>query len=357
MSRPDRPRRPVTDRPAIRVGLLAWSALGLAGVVVVAWTLATRLALVTVPMLLALFPAALLAPVVGWLHRHRWPRALATTAVVLVAVALLGGLLALVVPRVAAQVPALAATLDRAGARLDQLLEPMPGTDPDAGPGNLLRRAVLDLMGGYNSVIATTLTWVSTLVFGLILVIVLVFCYLSGGHRIPTTALSLLPHRHRGPAHDLAHAIWETLGAYVRALFLVALFDATLMGLGLWLLGVPLVLPLAVLVFFGAFVPYIGAFASGLAAVLVAFADGGPGSALAVLVLIVVVQQVDGNIVQPLIMGRVIALSAFTVIVSVSAGAALLGVLGAFLAVPVAAAVARAIAFARDHDRLPDGDG
>jgi putative heme transporter len=126
----------------------------------------------------------------------------------------------------------------------------------------------------------------------------------------------------------------------------VALFDAALTGLGLWLLGVPLVLPLAVLVFFGAFVPYIGAFVTGLVAVLVAFADGGMGTALGVLAVIIIVQQIDGNVVQPLVMGEVTRLTAFTVIVAVSIGTTLLG---ALLAVPTAACIAQAVAFARER--------
>lgn len=327
----------------MRIGILTWAALGVAAVVVVAWMLATRLALITVPLLLALFPAALLAPAVGWLHRHRWPRALATTVVVLAAGTVVGGILALVVPTVAAQVPALADTLNQAGSRLDQLIQRLPGTDPDTSPGRLIQRWVLDLVGGLNAAVMAALN----LVFGLGLVVVLLFCYLTGGRRIPTTALSLLPEHRRRRAADLLDSVWDTLGSYMRGLFLVALFDAAFTALGLWILGVPLVLPLAVLVFFGAFVPYIGAFLSGLAAVLVGFAAGGFGQALAVLALIVVVQQVDGNIIQPLIMGRVTRLSAFTVIVAVTAGAALLGVLGAFLAVPVAACAARAVEVAR----------
>lgn len=345
--------RPLTDRPSVRIGLVAWAALGGAGVVVLVWLLGVRLSVVTVPLLLALFPAALLAPLVGWLHRHRWPRALATTVVVLTACAAVGGILALIVPRVVAQVPALTETLNQAGTRLDLFIRRLPGTDPDTSPGRLIQQGVLSLVGGLNAAVMTALN----LVFGLLLVVVLLFCYLSGGRRIPTTALSLLPHHRRGPAAELLDTVWDTLGAYIRALFLVALVDGTFVGVGLWVIDVPLVLPLAVLVFLGAFVPYVGAFVSGLAAVLVAFAAGGLGQAVAVLVLVIVVQQVDGNIVQPLIMGRVVRLSAFTVIVAVTTGAALLGVLGAFLAVPVAACVARAVAFARDHDRLPTGSG
>jgi predicted PurR-regulated permease PerM len=186
-----------------------------------------------------------------------------------------------------------------------------------------------------------------------VLVLVVLDCYLSGGKRIAATGIALLPVRHRTAARELADRLWSTLGSYIRALFLVALFDAASVALGLWLLDVPLVLPLAVLVFFGAFIPYVGAFLSGLAAVLVAFADAGPGAALAVLDL--VVQQVDGYLVQPLVMGKATRLPGFTVIVAVTIGGTLLGVLGAFLAVPTAACLAQGIAFARERGQLPPG--
>lgn len=346
---PDRRDGRLLDCPLVRLGLGAWALLGVVAVLVVAWTLAVRLAVVTVPLLLALFPAALLAPAVDLLHRHRWPRPLATVLVVVTASAVVGAVFALVVPRTIAQVPALADSFSQAGTRLDQLIERVPGTEQRTSLGGLVQQGAVAFLGGVNAALVAAFN----LVLGLVLVVVLVFCYLSGGRRIPSTVLGLLPRSRRDRAREVVDGVWETLGAYVRALFLVALFDAVCVALGLWLLGVPLVLPLAVLVFFGAFVPYVGAFLSGLAAVLVAFADGGLGSALAVLVLIIVVQQVDGNVVAPLVMGRVIRLSAFTVIVAISAGAALLGVLGAFLAVPAAASVARAVAVAREHGRVP----
>ncbi|MFN2534603.1 MAG: AI-2E family transporter, partial [Pseudonocardiaceae bacterium] len=169
------------------------------------------------------------------------------------------------------------------------------------------------------------------------------------------TGLRLVPSRHRPDARELGARVWHTLGSYTRALTAVATFDATAVGVGLWFLGVPLVLPLAVLVFLGAYIPYVGAFVSGLVAVLVGLAEGGLGTAIAVLVLIVVVQMVDGNIIQPVVMGKVVEVTAVTVIISVAIGA-MLGVLGAFLAVPVAASVARTIAFVRERQAVESGE-
>jgi putative heme transporter len=336
----------------LRFGRCAWAVLGIVGVAVLAWLLAGRLAVVVVPLVLALFPAALLAPAVGWLHRHRVPRAAATAIVVLVAVAVVGGVFALVLPAFVAQVPELTRSLTAAGSELDVLIHRVPSVEDDATVGALIRRGILAFLGGLNAALLAVLN----LALGLLLVVVLLVCYLSGGARIVRTATGLVPHRGRPAVRELLGRVWDTLGSYTRTLFLVALVDATLVGVGLWLLGVPLVLPLSVLVFFGAFIPYVGAFASGLLAVLVALADGGVSTAAAVLVLILVVQQIEGNVVQPLLMGKAVRLSAFTVIVSVGIGATLLGVLGAFLAVPTAACVARAATFLRERQR-PDADG
>jgi len=329
----------------VRVGRYAWALLGVAGVLVLAWLLASRLAVVVVPLLLALFPAALLSPVVNWLHRHRVPRPLAAVVAVVAAVAVVGGVFALLVPAFMAQLPALSEALANAGNRLNTLINQLGLFRTGTTVGDLIRQHAPKIVGPIDAALISGLNFL----VGLVLAIVVLVCYLSGGRRIVNTGLALLPARRRGPAHELAERVWDTLGSYTRALFLVALFDAVLVGLGLWLFGVPLVLPLAVLIFFGAFVPYIGAFVAGLLAVLVAFADGGVPIALGVLALLIVVQQIEGNVVQPLLMGKVTQLSAFTVIIVVAIGATLLGVLGAVLAVPTAACLARALTFVRER--------
>lgn len=338
-------RRRVSSQGLVRLGGYAWALLGIAGLLVLGWLLASRLTVVVVPLLLALFPAAVLVPVVNWLNRHRVPRPLAALLAVLAAVAVVGGVVALLVPAFLAQLPALIDSLASAGNRLNTVINQMGLFRTGTTVGDLVRDGAPKIFGGVDAALITGLNFL----VGLVLTVVVLVCYLSGGHRIVNTGLALLPAQRRATAHELAQRVWDTLGSYTRALFLVALFDAAVVGLGLWLLGVPLVLPLSVLVFFGAFVPYIGAFLSGLAAVLVAFADGGLGVALAVLALLIVVQQIEGNVVQPLLMGRVTQLSAFTVIIAVAIGATLLGVLGAVLAVPTAACLARVLAFARER--------
>lgn len=345
---PDRRDR---DRLA-RIGIAVWTAIGIAVLVVAGWLLAGKLVIVVVPLVLALFPAALLAPPVTWLAR-RMPRKLATAVVLAGAVAVVAGVVLLLVPEFVDQVPALAASLDDAANRLVTLARGLPFVSDTATLGGLTRQAANSLGTGIGTAVQTGLDVLG----GLVLLVVVVALYLAGGSRIVDTGLGAVPRRHRDTARTLCELTWHTLAAYTRALFLVALFDAVAIGLGLWALGVQLVLPLAVLVFFGAFVPYAGALLTGLLAVLVALAGGGPVTALAVLALVLLVQQIEGNLVQPLVMSKVVQLSAFTVIVSIGIGAALLGVLGAFLAVPTAACTARVVAFLQDPDRSAEPSG
>lgn len=133
---------------------------------------------------------------------------------------------------------------------------------------------------------------------------------------------------------------WDTLGAFVRSQAFVGLIDAVLIGLGLWFLDVPLVLPLAVLTFVSAFVPIIGALFAGLVAVLIALVSNGPTDALIVLALIVVVQQLEGNVFQPMLQSRGLGLHAAVILLAVTLGGSLAGIVGSLLAVPAAALIA-----------------
>jgi predicted PurR-regulated permease PerM len=147
--------------------------------------------------------------------------------------------------------------------------------------------------------------------------------------------------------HQIADRIWWTVGAYFRGQLIIAFVDAVVIGLGLVALRVPLALPLALLTFVGGLFPIVGAFVSGLIAVLVALAERGAGVALLVLALILTIQQLEGHILQPMIMSRVTHLHPLLVLVALTVGGTTLGILGAFLAVPVAASVARVIEYLR----------
>jgi putative heme transporter len=148
-----------------------------------------------------------------------------------------------------------------------------------------------------------------------------------------------LPPETRSAVDQAGRRAWDVLGGFVRGTALIAAIDASLIGIGLWLLGVPLAFALAVLVFMGAFVPFVGAFVSGLVAVLVAFADGGWELGLAALAVVVAVQFIEGNFLQPIIQSRTVDLHPAVILLAVAAGASLFGIAGAYLAVPVTAVV------------------
>jgi predicted PurR-regulated permease PerM len=189
-----------------------------------------------------------------------------------------------------------------------------------------------------------------------ILVLVLTFLFLKDGP-------SFLPwlRRRSGPtagAHltEMFTRMWSTLGSFIRIQALVSLIDAVLIGLGLVILGVPLAAPLAVITFFARFVPIVGAIAAGALAVVVALVSNGPTTALLVIGVIVVVQQLESNVLQPLLQGKSLELPAAVVLLSVTIGGTLFGISGAFLAVPVVATAATALRYLDQQVALRAGE-
>jgi putative heme transporter len=340
----------LADRALVRVGAYAWAALGLLLVVVAVGRLLSVLSVLVIPLLLALFPAALLTPPTDRLKRQGAPPAVAALATILGFLVLLAGVVGVLVPQVIAEMPLLIDAVQDGLVRLDAFLRTGPlGLDPGAldewiervgevAAGEEARRVALGLAAA-----------VVEGVVGLIFLFVALFFYLKDGERIAVWLRDLLPARMRGDANAMGRQAWSTIGSYFRGQLLVALVDAVFIGLGLWVLRVPLALPLAVLVFFGGLFPIVGAFLSGAVAVLVALATQGFWIALAVLGVVVAVQQLESNLLAPVVLGRATALHPLAVILALTAGGVTLGILGAFIAVPIVASVARAIGHLRSR--------
>jgi predicted PurR-regulated permease PerM len=181
---------------------------------------------------------------------------------------------------------------------------------------------------------AATLAEVLT---GAVLVLFATFFFLRDGRKIWRFIVRLFPVNARWSLSDAGDASWATLGSYVRATVLVAFIDATGIGLALVILDVPFPFPLAALVFLGAFIPIVGASISGAVAVLVALVAQGWVIALILLGAVILVQQIEGHVLQPLIMGRAVAIHPLVVIVGIAAGVVLAGIVGALVAVPLIA--------------------
>lgn len=328
-----------------QAGRTSWSLAGILVLVVVVGVVLSRIPLVVIPLLLALFPATLLVPVARFLERRGAPSALASIVSIIAAIVLVLGTLAIITTLVVMQLPELVESASEGLGEIEGFLE-----DDPLGIGLTGVAGIVDTVGeqlGEIGELAPQAIQAAVVAFefvaGLLIMVVVLFFYLKDGRRIPEGALSLVPSRFRGRARAIALRGWDTVGAYFRGQLLVALVDAVLIGIGLLILGVPLAIPLAVLIFFGALFPIVGAVTTGALAILVALADGGLVAGLLVLGLILIVQQLEGNVLQPLILGHAISLHPLVVLLAITTGAVTLGILGAFLAVPVAAVIGEAI--------------
>ena len=341
---------PAAVAPGLRAAA-AWA--GLLAVVAVAVVLAVRalaeIRVVVVPLLVALLLTTQLEPPARRLRAVGAPPALAALLVVGGAVAALGGVLALLAPAVMDQLDELGDSIGRGIERVTDLAADAGlGVDRDAGAGDLvgaLRDNAQVLSGG---AVAGAMVAVEVLA-GLALLVVFTFFLVKDGREMWTWSAARLRADARPAAEALGGRVWRTLAAYVHGLIVVAAFDAIFIALALWLIGVPLVVPLAVLTFLAAFVPVLGAWLAGTACALVALVALGFEEALLVIAATVVVQQVESNVLHPMVMGRALALHPMLVLAVVAIGGILGGVLGAALATPIAAAAVTAGGFLRER--------
>lgn len=329
--------------PVLVVGAAAWSwrllVIGAAATMIV--FVLIQLYVVVVPVILALFMAAALEPLVARLRRAGWPPALATATVFLGTLAVLALLVGWIGSAVADELSDVGDRVDEGvqevrdwlqGAplkmkpeRLDQLEEDLKGAVTSGGSGGLARgaRAVTEVLSGA------------------VLLLFTLFFVLKDGFRMADWFKERIAPAHRDDAVEITGRARRIMRLYLVATALTGLIDGALIGLALLVLGVPLVLPLAVLTFLGGFFPLIGATLAGLVAALVALVDGGFTTALLVVGATILVQQIEGNLLQPLILERAVRLHPLVTVVAVGAGLLVGGLLGAFLSVPLVAIAAQ----------------
>ena len=303
---------------------------------IIVWAI-SQVPLVVISLLIACLAAAVLAPPVERLERLGLRRGVATLVVILAAMGLFAAALSLIGMRLVREAPQFADQVTTALAELQRLLPGIQSGDFRTIAQELQQRAD-PLLG----TVLSTVRRIAGLITGLVLVLVLTFFMIRDGRGLWGWVLDRLQPSLRGDVDVAGRAAWATLSLYVRGLLVVATIDAVGVAVGLMLIGVPLVLTLATLTFLGGFIPLIGALAAGLAAVTVAFVSGGVTEALLTLAVVVVVQQVEGNILAPAIYGSALPLHPGVVLVVLTAGGLLAGLAGAFLAVPVAAAASGA---------------
>jgi predicted PurR-regulated permease PerM len=322
---------------------LAWRLLVTAAAIALVGFVAYRLRTIVVAAAAALLLTSVLAPAAGWLRAHRWPPLLATWAVLLAAAGLAAVVASTVLPQVVGYMGQVGTQLQAAARELQHWLVEGPLHVP---PDQLDRYLGMlrDGIGANASTLALRVLSVASLalevVVGGLLALVLTFFFLKDGDDISSWGLALVPQDRRELAARMGRRAFATIGSYVRGSALLGLAEGTAIGIGLTVIGVPLAVPLAILAFLGAFLPLVGSLASGTIAALVALVNGGPVDALLVGVLVAAVNQADAHVLQPLVMGRVLRLHPLAIVLALAVGAAVAGLLGAFLAVPFTAVAA-----------------
>ncbi len=335
----------------------SWRLLVVSAAAVVVALVVSRLWLVFLSLVLALFGTALLRPPVQALKARGWPPAAAAAGGLAAAFAVLAGLMLLVVPPFISQLEELGVSLRRGVNTVrDWLIE---------GPLDLSRRqldeyvaeAADQLRQNSDAIIDGVLSgaqFAGSVVAAVAIALVVTFFFLKDGDDMVDWLIGVFGRRHEAALRDLGARIWETLSGYLRGMTAVALFDAVFIGLALAVIGVPAALPLAVFTFFGAYIPIVGAVVTGLAAVLVALVSLGLAEALVVLAAVAIVQQVESNLLQPLVMSRAVAVHPVAILLAVTAGGVLAGIPGALVAVPLTAVAVRIGGFVRERTGPPD---
>jgi putative heme transporter len=324
----------------------AWRLLVILTAAVVVLWVSKRLEIIIVPVLLALMISALLVPAVDWMDRRGLPRGAAVAVVLLGGFAILGGILTFVVSQFIVGLPDLTEQVTHSIDNTRRWLIEGPAhlrSEQIDSAGNAAIQALHNNQAKLTSGALSTAATITELVTGAVLVLFTLIFFLYGGRNIWQYVVKIFPIGVRDRVMEAGSAGYGSLIGYVRATFLVALTDAAGVGTGLAIMGVPLALPLASLVFLGAFIPLIGALISGLLAVVVALLAKGIVYALLTLGLLIVINQLEAHLLQPLVMGRAVSIHPLAVVLAIATGGVLAGIPGALLAVPTVAFLNNAV--------------
>lgn len=331
--------------PVEIAGQWAWRILAVVGVLVVFGLLIIQLRTIVIPFMVALLVSALLVPLVNTLVRHKWPRGLAIGVAMIGMLAVVSGLIFLVVSQVRVGLPALQ---DRSLIAYDEFKRFLETSVFQINAAEF-DAYVAEGINSFNADSGTLLTGALSVgstaghvITGALLALFATLFILIDGRGIWAWVTRLFPRKAREAVKDAGAAGWLTLTTFVKVQILVAAVDAAGIGLGAFIIGLffggfPLVIPITIAVFLGSFIPVVGAVVSGIVAVFVALVFLGPFPALLMLGVVVLVQQVEGHVLQPFVMGNAVKVHPLAVVFSVAAGAGIAGIPGALFAVPVVA--------------------
>lgn len=327
--------------PVEIAGQWAWRILAVVAVLVVVGYLVFSLRVIVVPFLIAMLIAALLVPFKDFLIRQHWPRWLAIVLAIILAAAIIAGLVLVVIVQVRHGLPNLEKQTLKAYANFKSFLS--------AAPFNISRTQYADFVSSLSAsiqkdgalasgagLVASTAASVLT---GLLLTIFATIFLVLDGAKIWRWIVRLFPRRARVALDGAGRAGWTTLTAFIRVQLFVAFVDAVFIGAGALILRLPLAIPIAIIVFLAAFVPIVGAVVSGTLAVFVALVYDNPVTALIMLAIVLAVHIIEGNLLHPFITGNVVRVHPLAIVLAVAAGTFVAHIPGALFAVPLVAVV------------------
>nr|WP_183086444.1 AI-2E family transporter [Mycetocola zhadangensis] len=320
----------------------AWRLLVIIAAIAVIVLIVIQLRLIVIPLFIAVLVSALLAPLITALVRHGWPRGLAIASAILSAIAVVGGLLWLAIWQITSDFSEVRARTVESFGDLRSVLLESPFHITDEQINAFIADVTRSIQEDSTALWSGALSIGTTLGHGLTGIFLALFCLLFvliDGEGIWRWIVRLSPMKARPAIDGAGRAGWSTLTNYARTQILVASIDAFGIGLGAALLGVPLAIPIAVLVFLGSFVPIVGAVVTGAIAVFIALVYNGWVIALIMVGVVLLVQQLEGHVLQPLLMGAAVKVHPLAVVLVVAAGSMLAGIPGALFAVPVAAMI------------------
>lgn len=321
-----------------------------AAAAVIVYILVT-LRLIVIPAFIALLLSTLLVPVADRLKRAGVPPLLAAGMTFFGGIGLMGAIVFLIAPQVADQLGNLGRDARRGIEDVVTWLVKGPLDLTRAEVDNYLSQIGRQISENRSSFVSGGLRGAYLLVeiiAGAMLTFVMTFFFIKDGDHISRGVLGLFSEDRHDALIEVGARSWRALSAYIRGTAIVGLVNAAVIGVALLILGVPLVLPLVIITFLGAFFPLVGAVVAGALGTLVALVTVGVVPAAIVAGVTIVVQQVEGDVLQPLVLGRAVKLHPLVILLSLTAGAIIAGVAGAFLAVPIAAVVSASVAYLRE---------
>ena len=303
--------------------------------------LVIQVRIIVIPVLIAILLTALLAPIVSWFERRGAPRWMGVVGALVVFLASVGLLVSLIVTQLRNGLGDVTERSTKAWGEFLHWLESAFGLSPEQVNGtidqiiHMIEKYQNEIWSGALGVVTTT----GQILTGTLLTLFSLIYLLIDGKRIWYWVVGFTPASAHAAVDAAGSAGWVSVGQYVRVQIFVAFVDAVGIGLGAALLGVPLPIPIAILVFLGSFIPFLGAISTGALAAFIALVYNGPVNALIMLCVVILVNQIEGHVLQPLVMGSAVRVHPLGVVLAVSVGALLAGIPGALFAVPLAASL------------------